>query len=157
MPTKRRTILYVDDDTDDQFLVLETLSLLAPTAQVMVAGNGVETLTYLSGLEDKALPCLIIMDINMPLLNGKETVMRIRQEERFSAIPIVLFTTSCSLLDKQFCEQYQVPFVTKPATSKDMQIVVENMLLLAAAYESWQIAFMDAVMIVPDLRKQVWF
>ncbi|HYH16626.1 MAG TPA: response regulator [Flavisolibacter sp.] len=136
MTTKRRAILYVDDDTDDQFLVIETLSLLAPTAQVVVAGNGVETLAYLNSLEDKALPCLIIMDINMPLLNGKETVTRIRQQARFDAIPIVLFTTSASLLDKQFCDKHQVPFITKPVTGKDMQAVVEDMLLLAATYDS---------------------
>ena len=134
MPTKHRTILYVDDDTDDQYLVLETLSLLAPTAKVILAGNGVETLTYLNSLEDGALPCLIIMDINMPLLNGKETVMRIRQQSRFDTIPIVLFTTSSSLPDKQFCEQYQIPFATKPSTGKDMQMVIENMLLLAATF-----------------------
>ena len=134
MPTKHRTILYVDDDTDDQYLVLETLSLLAPTANVILAGNGVETLTYLNDLEDQALPCLIIMDINMPLLNGKETVMRIRQQSRFDTIPIVLFTTSSSLPDRQFCEHYQIPFATKPSTGKDMQEVIENMLLLAATF-----------------------
>jgi len=134
MPPKHRTILYVDDDTDDQYLVMETLSLLAPTANVVLAGNGVETLAYLNRLDDKSLPCLIIMDINMPLLNGKETVVRIRQQARFKAIPIVLFTTSSSLLDQQFCTQYQIPFATKPSTNKDMQAVIENMLLLAATH-----------------------
>jgi CheY-like chemotaxis protein len=134
MPTKRRTILYVDDDTDDQFLVIETLTLLAPTAQVVLAGNGVETLTYLDSLEDQPLPCLIIMDINMPLLNGKETVARIRADARYNHIPIVLFTTSSSFLDEQFCAHYEIPFVTKPATGKEMQVVIENMLLLAATF-----------------------
>jgi CheY-like chemotaxis protein len=136
MPTKRRTILYVDDDTDDQFLVMETLTLLAPTAQVVLAGNGVETLCYLEGLDDSALPNLIIMDINMPLLNGKETVVRIREQARLATIPIVLFTTSCSLLDERFCEQYHIPFVTKPATNKEMQVVIESMLQLAAPKSS---------------------
>jgi len=133
MPTRHRTILYVDDDTDDQFLAMETLSLLAPNATVVLAGNGLETLTYLNSVEDTALPGLIIMDINMPLLNGKETVVRIRQQPRFAAIPIVLFTTSSGLLDQQFCEQYQVPFATKPATSKEMKVVIENMLQLVVA------------------------
>ncbi|ANE50827.1 response regulator [Flavisolibacter tropicus] len=133
MPVHHCSILYVDDDTDDQLLVLETLAILAPNATVMVAGNGVETLAYLNGLENEDLPALIIMDINMPLLNGKETVIEIRSEPRFNSIPIVLFTTSTSRLDEQFSALYNIPFITKPATSRELERVMGQMLQLQSS------------------------
>lgn len=128
MSVHHRTILYVDDDTDDQLLVLEALALLAPDTPVVVVGNGIETLAYLNDLENEALPALIIMDINMPLLDGKETVVKIREQAHFNSIPIVLFTTSASLLDKQFGALYNIPFVTKPATSSELERVIEQIL-----------------------------
>jgi CheY-like chemotaxis protein len=71
------------------------------------------------------------MDINMPLLDGKETVARIKKEPRFAYIPIVLFTTSSSQLDQTFCSNYEIPFVTKPLTQKGLHAVIEKILSFA--------------------------
>ncbi len=110
-----QTILSVDDDVDDQSMIYDTIKAINPNARVITAMNGLESLHYLSNVNKKEhLPCIIIMDINMPLLDGKETLSRIKKDPRFQDIPVVMFTTSSSQLDRTFCDNYQVPFVTKP-------------------------------------------
>lgn len=127
-----RIILCVDDDADDQLMVFETIKEINPEARVATALNGLEALHYLSNAKVKEeLPCLIIMDINMPLMDGKETVARIKKEPRYNDIPIVLFTTSSSQLDRTFCEQYNIPFVTKPLSPKELHTVLKDILAMA--------------------------
>jgi CheY-like chemotaxis protein len=127
-----RTILCVDDDADDQLMVFETIKEINPDARVATAINGLEALHFLANARTKEeLPCLIIMDINMPLMDGKETVARIKKEPRYDGIPIVLFTTSSSQLDRTFCEQYNIPFITKPLSPKELHNVVKGILALA--------------------------
>lgn len=128
-----RIILCVDDDADDQLMVFETIKDINPEARVATAVNGLEALHYLSNAKTKdELPCLIIMDINMPLMDGKEAVARIKKEARYEGIPIVLFTTSSSQLDRTFCEQYNIPFVTKPLSPKELHSVIKGILALAS-------------------------
>jgi CheY-like chemotaxis protein len=129
MKTQMRVILSVDDDADDQFLVHETIKAIDPTARVATAMNGLEALHYLSNAhQEEDMPCLIIMDINMPLMDGKETLARLKKESRYADIPVVMFTTSSSQLDKTFCEQFQIPFVTKPLTSTDLHNTLHQIL-----------------------------
>lgn len=128
-----RVILCVDDDADDQLMVFETIKEINPEARIATAINGLEALHFLSNAKKtEELPCLIIMDINMPLMDGKETVARIKKEPRYAGIPIVLFTTSSSQLDRTFCEQYNIPFVTKPLSPKELYTVIKGILALAS-------------------------
>lgn len=132
MTQQARIILCVDDDADDQFMVHETLKNIDPNARVATAVNGLEALYFLSSAKsEQELPSLIIMDINMPLMDGKETVARIKKESRYANIPIVLFTTSSSQLDQTFCNKYQIPFVTKPLTHEDLYAIIEKILSFA--------------------------
>lgn len=124
-----RVILSVDDDADDQSVIHETIKAIDPSACVAKAMNGLEALRYLSNIHnEKDLPSLIIMDINMPLMDGKETLAHLKKEARYAGIPVVMFTTSSSRLDKTFCEQFQIPFITKPFTSADLHSVLYKIL-----------------------------
>ena len=109
------TVLLVEDDPDDVLLVIEALSD-KPFIKLVHEKNGFEALSYLKELKTKAasLPCLIILDINMPILDGKQLLSIIKNDERFSSIPIVVFTTSSNEKDKNFCHDYNVPMITKP-------------------------------------------
>src|SRR5215217_6964312 len=92
-----RVILCVDDDPDDQLMVQETIMAIDPTATIITAMNGQEAIDHLQLSRAKEnFPCLIIMDINMPILDGKETLALLKKEELFARIPIVMFTTSSS-------------------------------------------------------------
>jgi CheY-like chemotaxis protein len=125
---KRRIILCVDDDPDDQMLIIETLRVLDPSFLVCSALNGVEGLRFLRDSPTNELPALVIMDINMPLMDGKEALRQIKMEKKLEDIPVVMFTTSSSSQDRQFCEEFNVPFMTKPISSEDLFHIVKKII-----------------------------
>jgi CheY-like chemotaxis protein len=129
MAKTNRIILCVDDDPDDQYMIQETIKSIEPTATIISALNGQEAMDYLSQSEQAgALPCLIIMDINMPVMDGKMALSLLKKQASLSNIPVVMFTTSSSKLDQTFFEYYKIPFLTKPIKQADLFILVEKML-----------------------------
>ena len=89
----RNVILYADDDQDDLMLVKDAFNRYSTNIEVVTVENGSEALSYLNNLSEiDPVPCLIILDINMPLLNGKEALKEIRVMERFKHTPVVLFS-----------------------------------------------------------------
>jgi len=126
---KKHTILCVDDDSDDLQLLNETLKDTHQNFEVIEAHNGRQALDLLQKLKKSGEhPSLIILDINMPILNGKETLSIIKTDEVFKSIPIVVFTTSGSESDKSFCNLYGVEMVTKPPGFKTFKTVVHKLL-----------------------------
>lgn len=134
MLTFRRTVLCVDDDPDDQLMVLDSIKEIDPTLRVASALNGVEALRFLEeGKQQGQLPCLVLMDINMPLMDGKQAVTRIKRDKELDSIPVVMFTTSSSAVDQSFCELHGVPFITKPINQKGLEETVKKLLSHYAA------------------------
>ncbi|MBA2329320.1 MAG: response regulator [Flavisolibacter sp.] len=126
-PTQKNIILYADDDPDDLELVQEAFRKYAANVDVLTATDGSQALSYLLSInEGEPTPCLIILDINMPMLSGKDVLVRLRQEERFEATPVVLFTTSSMSLDAQFAKHYNAGFITKPLDSSQMRKITEQ-------------------------------
>src|SRR5436190_287955 len=108
-------VLYADDDADDIKFVEESFSESTQNIELITAFNGMDLIKYLEKLNQlDPDPCLIILDVNMPMLNGKETLLKIRQMDRFQNIPVVLFTTSSNEFDRNFAAKYNAGFVTKP-------------------------------------------
>ncbi|HVG14948.1 MAG TPA: response regulator, partial [Chitinophagaceae bacterium] len=79
--------------------------------------------------EEDTLPCLVILDINMPRMDGKQTLAEIKKDNQLSGVPVVVFSTSGNWEDKMYCERYGVELVTKPATMLSMQNEVQRLLL----------------------------
>lgn len=124
--TPKNVVFYADDDADDLELVQDAFARFTNNVEVVTAKDGVQALSYLQSLgDDSPTPCLIILDINMPLMNGKEVLRRIRTMSKFDSVPIVLFTTSSSPQDKEFAKKYEVGFVTKPLDVSQMQMITE--------------------------------
>lgn len=125
----RHLIVYADDDPDDLYLVKEVFEKHAPAVQVLTFPDGLEVLTYLLAIaEGQATPCLVVLDINMPRLNGKEVLLELRKANRFEKTPVVLFTTSSQPQDKDFARQHNIGFLTKPTNYNDMQAIVRTFL-----------------------------
>ena len=121
------TILYVDDDHDDLLLVSEAFEKHTDDLRVIHAYNGLEALRILGKMKlDNSLPCLIILDINMPVMDGKETLKAIKDAEHFKEIPAVLFSTSTSGPDKKFAEDLGADFITKPIKYAHLENLVEQ-------------------------------
>jgi CheY-like chemotaxis protein len=121
----KNTILWADDDADDLMLMKEILLKNNRHFQIIEVRNGQEVMDYLQNAGEKAAyPSLIILDINMPIMDGKETLSRIKQSEELKDIPLVIFTTSNSELDKLYCRKYQVEMITKPPNYKSLEKAV---------------------------------
>jgi CheY-like chemotaxis protein len=128
MPPKR-TILFVDDDEDDQLIVCQTIMDLDPSVTIVQAHDGIEALNQLESMRwGYRLPCLIILDINMPKMDGKQTLVAIKQDEAYKNIPVVLFTTSSNPLDRLFGERFGAKMITKPPLMSELRTTVEEML-----------------------------
>lgn len=123
----KNVVLYADDDPDDLMLVQEAFTKYSPHVEVITVSDGIEALSYLKNLSSfDPSPCLIILDINMPRINGKDALKSIRQMQRFQATPVVLFTTSSQPADKDFARRYDAGFLTKPIDLQQMQYITQQ-------------------------------
>jgi CheY-like chemotaxis protein len=112
-----RRILLADDDADDRMLFEEVFAdLPADQYQLYSVSNGEEVVAFLKSINNPAhLPDLVILDQNMPLMSGKETLEFIRSEEAFRQIPVIIYST---YNDKTFIKECEtlgvIAVVSKP-------------------------------------------
>jgi CheY-like chemotaxis protein len=111
-----KTFLYIDDDADDLLIFSESLESLYPGVTVLKAQSGEEGVELLSKLEEdsKPLPQLIILDMNIPKMDGRQTLQTIRNNKSWEKIPVVIFTTTTNNADIEFCKKFGADCVTKP-------------------------------------------
>jgi CheY-like chemotaxis protein len=83
----------VDDDNDDQEIFKEIVAHINPAIVCHIASNGSEALHL---LEKSISPAMIFLDVNMPQMDGKELLKTIRQNSAYTAVSIVMFSTSYS-------------------------------------------------------------
>jgi two-component system, response regulator len=114
------TILLAEDNPDDEALTLRALKRSQVCDRVEVARDGAEVLDQLfaksaTGLAQKVLPDLILLDLNLPKLSGFSVLSRIRQDERTRFIPLVVLSSSSQEGDVK--ESYRLganSYVRKP-------------------------------------------
>jgi CheY-like chemotaxis protein len=126
MKPDKPLIVYVDDDEEDRSLLSDAISMAAPEYDITTIEDGYTALEFLHASKDD-LPCLVIVDLNMPGMNGKELIASIRKNEAFDSLPIVAFTTSSSYLDKTECARYGVDMITKPITFTELKETVKQL------------------------------
>ena len=128
-PMVKQTILWADDDYDDLQMMQEILSKRKENFEIVEVHNGKEALDYLKKAKERAgFPCLIILDINMPVLDGKETLSILKKTDDFKDIPVVVFTTSESEIDRLFCKKFNTEMITKPPTFKTLSGALDKLL-----------------------------
>ena len=130
METNRdHTILMVDDDEDDFFLVKSAFEEtdFPFRYQLDFLSNGQDLMDYLRRIgkySDPASspePCLILLDLNMPRKDGRETLREIKADPALGDIPVVIFTTSSSEEDKVLTQNLgALTFITKPASFDEL-------------------------------------
>jgi CheY-like chemotaxis protein len=114
-------ILLVDDDPEDRSIIIDALAHLNAENSISCADNGEGALKLL--LEYAALdiyPCLIVLDLNMPRMNGTETLKEVKKDARFRNIAVVIYSTSINPLEKEACMSLGARlYVTKPDSYKE--------------------------------------
>jgi CheY-like chemotaxis protein len=101
----KKTILIVEDDTIDQKIVKLALLENNVNNPVTIANDGEEAYAYLQKSTDN-LPGIILLDLNMPKMNGHELLLRIKKDDHLKSIPVVILTSSQS--ENDILKSYQL-------------------------------------------------
>jgi two-component system response regulator len=105
-PDGDKVILLIDDDPNDVELTLRVFRNDPLGTRIIVARNGIEGLDYLrgtgahAGRDPAELPQVVLLDLNLPGIDGFEVLRRIRADERFRRLPVVILTSSNEDSDK---------------------------------------------------------
>jgi CheY-like chemotaxis protein len=110
-------ILIADDDQEDRYLLHTAFEEIGRSNDIFLVENGLQVFTYLdSSMEQTNMPSLIVLDLNMPILNGMETLLRLKAHNLYKDIPVIMFTTSVHEVEKEKCLAIgAADFIKKPA------------------------------------------
>jgi CheY-like chemotaxis protein len=112
-------ILLADDDKEDQLILSDAFEQIGITDAVHFEDNGEGALNHLenSYQQNNALPHLIILDLNMPRMNGTQTLRILKEDDRFSHIPIIIYSTSLNNIERDECIRLGAhSYIIKPLT-----------------------------------------
>jgi CheY-like chemotaxis protein len=116
--------LLVDDDPEDTLLFQEILNEVDSRIGFESAPNGKKALEILRNRTAK-LPNVIFLDLNMPLMNGKECLAELKHDPVLKDIPVIIYTTSAHSRDiEETLMAGAVCFVTKPMGVKDVRSIL---------------------------------
>ncbi len=116
-----KKILLADDDEDDKIILKDAIDQISKEDLIFFTENGEETLQVLNEITSpKELPSLIVLDLNMPKLNGTETLRQIKNDERFRNIPVIIYSTSINPMEKEKCLYLGAhSYITKPISFQE--------------------------------------
>ncbi|MFL5811043.1 MAG: response regulator [Flavisolibacter sp.] len=114
---RKHTILVVDDDADDREIIKDAFMAAIEELEYVFLENGDKLLEYLDNNIEKDEPSLVLLDLNMPGKDGRESLKEIKCNKRFHHLPIIVFTTSSSQRDRLMAYDLGANcFITKPDT-----------------------------------------
>jgi CheY-like chemotaxis protein len=130
-----KRILLADDDADDRLMFEEVFSgLSSDHYELHTAINGEEVISFLKSINNPShLPDLIILDQNMPLMSGKETLEFIKTNPLYREIPVIMYSTYNDANFIKQCEQLGVvSVVSKPDSYEGYILMINNFLKYTA-------------------------
>ena len=136
-PVRQIPPMLVVEDSNEDFEALQRLLRPSPTAiPIRRCVNGYEALAFLyrtgsyGDREHSPRPSLTVLDLNLPGIDGREVLYRIKQDENLKSIPVVVFTTSSNPKDVEDCYRCGVnSYIVKPINfeqlKRDVQMLVD--------------------------------
>jgi CheY-like chemotaxis protein len=123
-------ILLVDDDPEDRAIIKDAMAMHNAEDFIHFAENGEQALDILEkSLPVHGVPCLVVLDLNMPRMNGLETLRQIKQHEKLNEIPVVIYSTSINPLEKEKCIRLgALDFFTKPISFQESKETAQKLL-----------------------------
>jgi CheY-like chemotaxis protein len=120
------SVLLVEDDSADALLIEDALSEGGLARSLTHVGDGLAALDHLRDPE-RERPDLIVLDLNMPRMNGREFLAVLRDDEELGSIPLVVLTTSAAPDDiTDAYRKHANAYVTKPVNLDDFLLAVRR-------------------------------
>lgn len=126
-----RRLLLADDDEDDRFIFDHVLLETGyDTSLITGVDDGLAAIGFLDEIkDDKELPALIVLDQNMPKMNGKETLSYLKSSNRYLNIPVIIYSTyNDQKFVKECTELGALDVIAKPDSYNDYKEVVKGLL-----------------------------
>ena len=128
---EKQCIIVADDDTDDQFMLKEAFSSLNFDKEICTVENGEELLDYLNKKGKYAnmvlpVPKLILLDLNMPKIDGRQCLRLLKENREFCKIPIIIFSTSNNPED--ISQPYELganSYIIKPYSYNELVEIID--------------------------------
>ena len=118
------TYFLIDDDADDTLLFQDVLAELELPIRFNSAINGLDALKRLRK-EHGNLPDVIFLDLNMPVMDGKECLAHLKADPQLSHVPVIMYTTSSQSKDiEETLMSGAVCFITKPTSLKALREIL---------------------------------
>ena len=113
---------------DDKMIFQTLLNQISPNLGSVIVDNGIRALEYLDAIpENASYPCFILLDINMPVMDGFAALKVIKKHPEWHAIPVILYTTSNYLSDLKNAQLYGAEkIITKPFSMEDIRKVITD-------------------------------
>ena len=116
----RKSILLIEDDELDVISVKRTLSKLGFPHELFIAYNGREAIDFLDTKMEDDLPEVILLDLNMPKMNGIEFLQNIRSKSKYEDLKVFVMTTSNETSDRIRTSEFGISgYIIKPMSYTD--------------------------------------
>lgn len=121
-------LLYIEDDIEDVELLQHVLQHADLSVGIINMSDGVRALDFLEHAKAVSrLPDMILLDINMSKLDGRETFVCIKADKLLARIPIAILSTSNLGTDISYFKKYQVPYIVKPGDINRFKDEIANL------------------------------
>ena len=118
-------ILIAEDDPDDRILISEAFEDSEFSHEIEFVGNGEELLAHVADAKDGSRPGLILLDLNMPKMDGRQALARLKADPATRQIPVIVLTTSNAEEDIEHTYDLGVSsYITKPSNFEGLQKIV---------------------------------
>lgn len=130
---KKFLILVAEDDADDRFLLKKAFEETGVKEEVDFVENGMQLMEYLRKsqiAQQQRYPKLILLDLNMPKMDGRQVLKELKEDAEFKKIPVVVFTTSRNEVIVNKCYELGAnTYIVKPVSFEALLKIVEQIRL----------------------------
>ena len=127
------TILIAEDDLEDMELIMEAFASIKDNLHLLFFSDGRSALDWLMACPSERMPCLIILDYNMPEMNGGQVLKKLCGEKKFRSVPKVILSTATNRVFSEECLGFGADaYRVKPSTFGALVTIAREMLDLCS-------------------------
>ena len=122
-------IYYAEDDEEDRTMFRDCLEEIGAEVKLVEFNNGIQLLNHLNSKYKPSVPCIIVSDFKMPVMDGPELLKNLKKHEIYKAIPVIMLSTSSNEFDRNICLELGArAFFTKPNTLNQIRATVREII-----------------------------